>query len=304
MSVFIPPYLKTGDTIAITCPAGYMPAENAAVCIDVLKQQGYKVITGKTLGSNSENYFSGTDEERLKDLQTFLDDKNVDAILFGRGGYGTSRIIDKLCFKKFLKHPKWVMGFSDITVLHTYLYSNHKIASLHTSMAAAFNDGGHSEVFIAGMLAAMKGEKGKYEVPSHTLNRVGHAKGNLIGGNLSLLVNGIGTSSDIKTKNCILFIEDLAEQLYHIDRMMIQLKRSGKLKNLAGLVVGGFTEMKDTERPFGKNVYELIADAVAEYDYPVCFQFPVSHGKENVALKQGVKYKLNVKEQGSLLEEL
>lgn len=304
MSIFIPPYLKAGDTIAITCPAGYMPAENAATCINTLQQQGYKVVTGKTLGSSSQNYFSGTDEERISDLQSFLDDKNIDAILFGRGGYGTSRIIDKLCFKKFLKHPKWVIGFSDITVLHTYLYSNYKIASLHAPMAAAFNDGGYEDEYIKGMLAAMKGNKGNYHVPAQPLNRPGNAKGNLIGGNLSLLVNGIGTSSDIKTRNCILFIEDLAEQLYHIDRMVYQLKRSGKLKNLAGLLVGGFTEMKDTEKPFGRNVYELIADAVGEYDYPVCFQFPVSHGKENVPLKQGVKYELTVDEGGGRLEEL
>lgn len=304
MRITVPPYLKHSDTIAITCPAGYMPAEKAATCIETLLQQGYRVIAGDTLGSSSQNYFSGTDEERLNEMQGFLDDKNIKAILCGRGGYGTGRIIDKLCFKKFLKHPKWVIGFSDITIMHTFLYSNYKIASMHASMAAAFNDEGYKNEYIASLLTALRGEKGNYKAVSHPMNRQGNAKGKLIGGNLSLLVNSIGTSSDFKTTNSILFIEDIGEQLYNIDRMLWQLKRSGKLDNLAGLIVGGFTDMKDTERPFGKNIYEIIADIVSEYKYPVCYDFPVSHGKENVALKQGIKYSFCVNDKGTFLKEI
>lgn len=304
MSVIIPNYLKEGDKIAITCPAGYMAAEKAQTCIETLNAQGFEVIIGKTLGSDSSNYFSGTDEERRADLQQSLDDKNVKAILFGRGGYGTGRIIDGLDFKNFIKHPKWLIGFSDITLIHGLLFSKYKIASLHAPMAAAFNDGGKDDQYIASLLNSIKGEKQNYSATHNVLNREGHTKGKLVGGNLSLLVNAVGTASDIKTKNCILFVEDLDEQVYHIDRMFWQLKRSGKLENLAGLIIGGFTDIKDTERPFGKNVFEAINDIVSEYDYPVCFDFPVSHEKENVALKIGVKYKLTVNKDGSVLKEL
>jgi len=300
----IPPYLKSGDTIAITCPAGYMAAGNAAACINTLQQQGYEVVVGETLGSTSLNYFSGTDEQRLSEMQRFLDDKNIKAILCARGGYGTGRIIDKLCFKKFSKRPKWIIGFSDITVLHTFLYQNYNIASLHAPMSAAFNDAGYQDEYTGSLLAALRGEKGNYHAKPSRFNRLGKAKGTLIGGNLSLLANSIGTSSDFETKNCILFIEDIGEQLYSIDRMLSQLKRNGKLKKLCGLVVGGFTDMKDCDRPFGKNIYEIISETVAEYDYPVCFDFPVSHGKENVALKQGLKYRLTAAEAGCKLEEI
>ena len=299
----VPPYLKRGDTIAICCPAGYMPAEKVINCIHTLKNEGYRVIVGENVGSSSNNYFSGTDKERIHELQRFLDDKNIDAILCARGGYGISRIVDKLCFKKFLKNPKWIIGFSDVTVLHTYLFTNFKIISLHASMAAAFTGAVETDN-IKTMLEALKGEKAVYDIDANTSNKTGMAKGKLIGGNLSLFTNCIGTSSDVKTNNCILFLEDLDEQLYHIDRMFVQLKRSGKLKKLAGLIIGGFTDLKDTERPFGKNIYEIILELVAEYDYPVCFEFPVSHAEHNLALKHGMNHQLIVNEEGVSLIEL
>jgi len=299
----VPPYLKRGDTIAICCPAGYMAAEKVTNCITTLKQEGYHVIVGENVGSSSTNYFSGTDEERINELQRFLDDKNIDAILCARGGYGISRIIDKLCFKKFVKHPKWIIGFSDVTVLHTYLFSNFKTISLHASMATAFN-GAEENDNVKTMLAALQGKKAVYDIYANSLNKVGTAKGKLIGGNLTLFTNGIGTSSDVKTNSCILFLEDLDEQLYHIDRMFVQLNRSGKLKKLSGLIIGGFTDLKDTERPFGKTIYDIVLDQVAEYDFPVCFDFPVSHSKNNLALKHGVKHQLVVKKEGVLLKEM
>ena len=288
----IPPYLKKGDTIGITCPAGYMTAEKAQTCINTLQSWGFDVMVGKTLGSNSVNYFSGTDEERRDELQAMLDDENIKAILFGRGGYGMGRIIDGLDFTKFKKKPKWVMGYSDITVLHAHLYTKIKVASLHAPMAAAFNEGENE--FIKSLQNAIKGKRAKYSCAAQPFNKPGTVTGELVGGNLSLLANITGTPSDINTKNKILFIEDIGEQIYNIDRMLYQLKRSGKLANLSGLIIGGFTDMKDTERPFGKTVYEAIADIVVEYEYPVAYGFPVSHGTENYALKIGVGYTLKV----------
>jgi len=300
----VPAYLKRGDTIAICCPAGYMNKEKVVVCVATLQNESYNVIVGETVGGTSQNYFSGTDEKRLAELQQFLDDTTIDAVLCARGGYGISRIIDKICFKKFLKYPKWIIGFSDVTVLHNYLFNNYKIATLHASMAAAFNDSGDKSENIISLLAALKGKKADYHIAKNIANKNGTATGELIGGNLTLLANGIGTSSNVKTNKCILFLEDLGEQLYNIDRMLVQLKRSGMLKNLAGLVVGGFTDLKDTERPFGKNIYEIFTDLVADYDYPVCFDFPVSHGENNVALKHGLKHKLLVNDDGVMLKEM
>jgi muramoyltetrapeptide carboxypeptidase len=298
----IPPYLKKGDTIGITCPAGFMVKEKAQSCIDTLQRWGYQVMVGKTLGGNSANYFSGTDEERKDELQAMLDDPSINAILCGRGGYGVGRIIDELDFTKFKKNPKWIIGFSDITVLHSHIYTNVKIASLHAPMAAAFNEGENE--FIQSLQKALAGKKTSYKLSPHPFNKNGTAIGELVGGNLSLLAHLTGTSSDINTKNKILFIEDIGEQIYSIDRMLYQLKRSGKLDKLAGLIIGGFTDMKDTDRPFGKTVYEVIQEIIAAYNYPVCFNFPVSHGKENYALKIGVSYELAITKKQTKLTEI
>jgi muramoyltetrapeptide carboxypeptidase len=298
----IPPYLKPGDTIGILCPAGFMLLEKAQTAIDTLQQWGFKVKVGNTVGSVSLNYFSGTDKERLEELQQMMDDPEINAIMCARGGYGTGRIIESLDFKKFVTDPKWIIGFSDITILLSHLYSNYRIASLHAPMAAAFNDGGKDNEYVQSLYSALIGSKGDYSCEAHPFNRPGKAKGRLIGGNLALLAHTVGTSSDIKTKNKILFIEDICEFIYNIDRMMYQLKRSGKLKNLAGLIVGRFADTKDTDRPFGKTAEEVIRDIVKEYDYPVCFNFPVSHEKENYALKVGVKYSFEVDAGVSLKE--
>jgi len=297
-----PPYLKKGDRIAITCPAGYMPREKAQTCIETLQQWGFEVMVGKTLGSKSKNYFSGTDEQRLNELQAMLDDESIKAILCGRGGYGVTRIIDQLDFTRFKKNPKWIIGFSDITVLHAHINSNFKISTLHAPMAAAFNKGEND--FTNSLHKALIGKKAKYTTKAHLFNKLGLAKGELIGGNLSLITHLIGTKSAIKTKNKILFIEDIGELIYSTDRMLHQLKRSGILTNLAGLIVGGFSAVKDTERPFDKKVEEVINDIVKEYDYPVCYHFPVSHEKENYALKIGGNYQLKITKATVLLSEL
>ena len=300
--IIIPPYLKKGDTIAITCPAGYMAAAKAATCIHTLQQWGYEVMVGKTLGSGSKNYFSGTDEERLDELQAMLDDKSINAILFGRGGYGMGRIIDRLDFKKFRKHPKWLIGFSDITVLHTHLFNKYNIASMHAPMAAAFNDGENE--YTRSLHNALEGEKNVYTTEPHPFNKKGEVSGILIGGNLALLANLIGTPSDFDTKNKILFIEDTGEYIYNLDRMLHQLKRSGKFHKPAAIVFGGFTDMKDTERPFGKTTDEVLKEITETFNFPVCFNFPVSHGKENVALKIGGLYHLKVTARKTILKEI
>ncbi|HQW92605.1 MAG: LD-carboxypeptidase [Chitinophagaceae bacterium] len=301
MKIKIPPYLKKGDTIGITCPAGYMATAKAQTCIETLQSWGFQVMVGKTLGSRSKNYFSANDETRSNEMQAMLDDENIHAILCGRGGYGVTRIIDGLDFTRFKKNPKWIIGFSDITVLHAHLYSRIKVASMHAPMAAAFNEGENK--YILALQKALTGKKAKYDCAAHPFNKAGIAKAELVGGNLSLLVHLIGTPSDIKTKDKLLFIEDIGEHIYNIDRMLYQLKRSGKLDNLAGLVVGGFTDMHDTERPFGKKVYKLIKEITNGYDYPVCFNFPVSHNKENYALKIGVRYTLTISKNKTRLTE-
>lgn len=301
--VKIPPYLQPGNTIALVCPSGYMALEKAQTCIDVLQQWGYKVKVGTTVGSQSANYFSGTDEERLVNFQQILDDDEVHAVLCARGGYGLTRIIDYINFKKFKKDPKWVIGYSDITVLHSHIYSNYGIATLHSPMAAAFNDGGFNNQYVQSLKHVLAGKRIKYECATHEFNKKGEAVGELIGGNLAMLAHMVGTQSDIKTKGKILFLEDVGEYLYNIDRMMRQLKRSGKLNKLAGLIIGGFSDTKDTERPFGQTVYEIIQDVVKEYDYPVCFGFPVSHEKENYALMVGQGFKLKVGKSKVSLEE-
>lgn len=288
----IPPYLQPGDTIAIVCPAGFMPAERANACIQTLKKWGYKVVKGKTLGGNSKNYFSGTDEERLQDLQQFIDDPNVNAILCGRGGYGTTRILDGIDWKAFKKNPKWIIGFSDITVLHGYMHEQLGIASIHGPMAGAFNDGENR--FTFSLKDTLEGKPVQYNSAAHPFNRTGKIKAPVIGGNLCLMAHSIGSNAEYNTDGKILFIEDVGEQLYNIDRMMLQLKRAGKLKKLKGLIVGGFSDNKDTERTFGKTAYEIIAEAVEEYKYPTCFGFPISHERENVAIAIGQTYALEI----------
>jgi muramoyltetrapeptide carboxypeptidase len=291
--ITVPAYLRKGDTIGIVCPSGYMPAERAATCIHALENWGYQVRIGKTLG-HQFHYFSGTDEERAADLQAMLDDPEIKAVLCARGGYGLSRIIDRIDFRRFRKNPKWLIGFSDITVLHAHLYTKLKTASLHAPMAGAFNDVPDNDPYILSLQKAIKGGMTQYAVAAHSLNRNGKAIGELVGGNLSLLAHLVGSPSSIQTKGKILFIEDVGEYIYNIDRMMIQLKRAGLLSGLAGLIVGGFTEMKDTVIPFGKDVYTLIHEQIADTSYPVCFDFPVSHDRNNYALKVGIQHQLTV----------
>ena len=291
--MIIPPYLKKGDRIGIVCPAGFMEKTKVEVCIETLTKWGFKVVVGKTVG-NQFNYFSGTDAERLSDLQTMLDDDSIKAILCGRGGYGISRIIDSIDFKKLKQHPKWIIGYSDVTLLHSHINKQLKVATIHSPMAAAFNDEGYKNNYVTSLQKAIKGSKARYSCNTNPFNKIGVASGELIGGNLAMIAHTLGTKSVYNTKDKILFIEDIGEYIYNIDRMFIQLKRSGLFKNLAALIIGGFTDLKDTTIPFGKSVYDIIHEHIAEYNFPICFNFPVGHQTENYALKIGIHYTLEV----------
>ena len=299
-----PPFLKPGDTIGICCPAGYMLAEKANNCIRTLKNWGFRVKKGKTIGGKSSTYFAGTDEERLKDLQLMLDDKQINAILFGRGGYGTSRIMDQIDWTGFKKHPKWIIGFSDITILLSHLHEQLNTHCIHGPMAGAFNLQNGKSKYVRTLKDTLEGKPTIYLSKPDKHNLLGKAKGKLVGGNLCLLAHGMGTPSELDTKDKILFIEDIGEQLYNIDRMLLQMKRAGKFKHLKGLIVGAFTDSKDTERSFGKNVYEIISAAFEEYDYPKAFGFPIGHDKENVAIIVGGKYNLVVDKDGVVLSSI
>ncbi|KAA5536984.1 LD-carboxypeptidase [Taibaiella lutea] len=291
--IIVPPDLRKGDTIGITCPSGHLPIERTIFAKQTLESWGFNVVMGSTVGSG-HFYFSETDERRLYDLQSMLDNENIHAILMGRGGYGLSRIIDKLDFTKFKARPKWICGFSDITVLHSHIQSQFGIATLHSPMCAAFKAENDSSAPILSLLNSWKGAPSEYNFPANEHNRAGKGEGILAGGNLAILAHLSGSVSQINTDGKILFIEDIGEYLYNIDRLLLNLKRAGTLSNLQGLVCGGFSDMKDTERPFGQDIFEIIKDKVAEYDYPVCFDFPAGHIEENFTLQLGKLHYLNV----------
>lgn len=301
--IYQPAPLKKGDTIAMVCPSGFLPFEKAKKAISVLESLGYQVKVGKTVG-HQHHYFSGTDEERLDDLQTMLDDQNVKAILCGRGGYGMSRIVHQLNFKKFKQTPKWIIGFSDITVLHCKLFTQHNTSSIHASMAAAFNNGGYKKKNVQSLLEMLKGKKQTYIHKPHAFNQHGKASGLLVGGNLSLLAHLSGTKLQPQTNGAILFIEDVGEYIYNIDRMLLQLEYAGWFKNLSAIIVGGFTEIKDTQIPFGKSVTEVIRERISHLNIPISYQFPISHGKDNWAVKIGANYELNVNQHQVTLKEI
>jgi muramoyltetrapeptide carboxypeptidase len=291
-----PPYLKKGHKIGIVAPARKIAKEEIQFAIDTFEKWGLEVVLGKNL-FESNNQYSGSDEQRAEDLQKMLDDPSVRAIISARGGYGTIRIVDRLNFKQFQEKPKWLIGYSDLTVLHSHIHQKFEIETIHGTMPVNFHKDAESVHTLKQMLF---GERITYSVSAHALNRKGRTEEIVTGGNLSLLYALKGSCSGISTSGKILFIEDLDEYLYHIDRMVISLKRAGKFSHLAGLIVGGMSDMKDNSVPFGKNAEQIIADAVKEYDFPVCFGFPVGHGVKNLALVLGRKVKLTVGEKVTL----
>ena len=308
--LLIPPYLQPGDTIGITCPAGNITLKEIQPAIQQIQGWGFHIKIGDTVGKKDFT-FGGTDAERLADFQQMLDDPAVNAILCARGGYGAVHIVDGLNFSSLLQHPKWIIGFSDITVLLCHIHTNLHIASIHSKMCNSFpDDWSKAEpVQVASILSirqALTGEKMQYTTaPPQPYNRAGSAEGQLVGGNLKTIESLAGTVSDIDTAGKLLFVEDTGEYLYSIDRMFWHLQRTGKLDRLAGLIIGGFkVRPDDPGDEFGRTVYDIVTDRVKPYNYPVCFNFPVGHQLENYALKYGVPHTLTVHpDQVSLAEK-
>ena len=288
-----PNYLKKDDKVAIIAPARKISRKEVDPAIKILESWGLSVVLGKSL-FKSFNQFAGTDEERAFDLQKALDDDSVKAIICARGGYGSVRIIDKIDFSHFVRNPKWIVGYSDITALHSHIHTHFGIETLHATMAIHFGDKKMSAETFESLRKALFGEPLSYHLDTSPLSKKGTSSGILIGGNLSVLYSLTGTPSDIVTNKKILLLEDLDEYLYHVDRMMVNLKHSGKLSNLAGLIVGGMTEMNDNTIPFGKTANEIIAETVADYNYPVCYNFPSGHSNDNRALILGRNIELHI----------
>lgn len=290
----VPKFLKEGDTVAITCPAKKLPSD-IDEGIKLLEAWGLKVLVGETVNSSFHQY-AGSDELRAKDFQRFIDDRSVKAIFAARGGYGTIRIIDQLDFSSFSENPKWIIGFSDITVLHSHIYANYQVPSIHGQMPMNVPDG--TRPSLETLRKALFGEPLSYNYQSLIDRKNGSAEGVLIGGNLTLLVMMGGSVSEMDFSDKILFLEDVGEYLYSVDRMIWNLKRAGKLAKLRGLIVGGFTDLKDNDIPFGQTAEEIIFSHVKEYNYPVCFDFPAGHISDNQALVFGRKVRLEVDDDG------
>lgn len=298
-----PDFLKPGDRIGIIAPARKVTAEELRPGLEILRGWGYECVEGKNLYGD-HHQFSGTDEERAADFQEMINDKSIKAIIAARGGYGCLRIVDMIDFSPLKKDAKWFCGFSDMTVIHSYIHRNLDLQSIHSIMVFNMMPERFQKDAVETFGKALSGVALNYEyVPSdehRSYQRNGEAKGIVIGGNLSLIYALSDSNCDIDTKGKILLLEDLDEYLYHIDRMMLQLKRSGKLSHLAGLAIGGMTDMKDNTIPFGKNAMQIIAEAVAEYNYPVCFGFPMGHQPDNRAIYMGREGVLSVGEKINL----
>lgn len=284
-----PPYLKKGDDVIIIATARKISLNELNPAIALLESYGFNVLLGKNI-FETENQFAGSDDCRRKDLQWALNHKTAKAIIVARGGYGTVRLIDTIDFSEFKKNAKWLIGYSDVTVLHNAIH-NQNVASLHATMPLNFDK---NEEATQSLIDALIGNLNEINTAPHFLNKIGSATAEIIGGNLSLIYSLSGTPFDINTNGKILFLEDLDEYLYHIDRMMMQLKLSGKLNNLAGLIIGGMSDMKDNITPFGKTAEEIISDSIKEFNYPVCFNFSAGHINKNLALYFGKKAQLSV----------
>jgi muramoyltetrapeptide carboxypeptidase len=286
-----PPILQKGDKIAITCPAKALTTPMIDV-IKLLETWGLEVVLGDTIEA-SFHQFSGTDELRAQDMQTFINDTEIKAIIAARGGYGCIRIVDEIDWTPLLAHPKWIIGFSDITIFHLQLQSMG-LQSLHAQMPSTIKES--SLEGLESLRKVLFGEGLSYQIKPSALNRNGKANGTLIGGNLSLLVASLGSTSDIDYSDKILFIEDVGEYLYAIDRLIRTLDRAGKLAHLKGLIVGGFTAIKDNDIPFGFNPQEIINSVVSKYHYPICYDFPAGHIEDNRALIFGRMVNFEVSE--------
>ncbi|MHA7055752.1 S66 peptidase family protein [Aquimarina sp. M1] len=293
-----PDFLQKGDKIAIVSTARKITRKEINEAINILKNWDLCPVIGATIGLKN-NQFAGSDNDRILDFQAMLDDTEIKAIWCARGGYGTVRIIDHLNFSKFIKHPKWIIGYSDITVLHAHIH-NLNISTIHAAMPVDIHK--CTEASRQSLCETLFGGKEDYIIPSSKWNKSGNCNGKLIGGNLSILYSICGSKSAINCKGKILCIEDLDEYLYHIDRMLQNLKRNGYFNELSGLIIGGMTKMHDNNVSFGKNAKEIILDIVKEYDFPVAFDFPMGHIEDNRALVLGAEVGLDVSDKTVILK--
>ena len=286
-----PPYLKPGDRIGLVSPARKINSAQVKAAVKVLQRWGLEPVFGRHIFS-AHHQFAGTDAQRASDFQEFMDDINVKAILCTRGGYGSVRIIDLLDFSKFKVHPKWIIGYSDVTVFHNHIHSNYQIETIHGIMPINFPTDFSENDSVLSLKKALFGDLAILETKDAKVLRNGKACAPLIGGNLSMLYSLMGTKSDIDSRGKILFMEDLDEYLYHMDRMMMNLKRAGKLAGLQGLIIGGMSDMNDNKVPYGQTALEIIWEAVKDYDFPVICNFPAGHLNPNLALYLGRKISL------------
>jgi muramoyltetrapeptide carboxypeptidase len=293
-----PPYLQKGDTIAIVATARKNIDDNLKPAIALAKSWGLEVVIGKSIGLD-DHQLAGTDEQRAADFQTMIDNPNIKAIWCVRGGYGTARMLDLVDFSKFKESPKWVIGFSDVTVLHSHL-NTLGIASIHGIMPVNVEKA--STEVEETLRKSLFGETLEYTVSCENENKMGVAEGELVGGNLSILYSLMGSESQVNCKGKILFLEDLDEYLYHIDRMMLSLKRCGCFEGLNGLVVGSFIKMHDNEIPWGKTAHQIILDVTKKYNFPIVFNFPAGHIHDNNTLIFGKKVSLNSNDKETILK--
>ncbi len=293
-----PPFLQKNSAVALIATAKNFDKKEIKDALTILSSWGLNVSVGPNAYKHY-NQFAGSDVERQSDLQWALQDDQIEAIFCIRGGYGTARIIDNISFKRFQKKPKWIIGFSDVTTLHASI-QKLKIQSIHGLMPLSYGKKEYA-TSLQKLKETVFGKKLSYKIAPHSLNKLGTVSAPIVGGNLSIICSLLGTTNEFETKNKILFIEDVGENLYRIDRMLIQLKRAGILKSLKGLIIGHFTSMEDNKIPFGKNAYEIIKEAVTEYDYPVCFGFPAGHEAENMPIFLGATAELSVKKISSSL---
>ncbi len=297
-----PPFLNRGDKIGISAPGRKIKQSDVEVAINIFESWGLHIALAQNLFSTDHSYLAGTDEQRLSDFQTMMDDDSIRAIICARGGYGSTRILDQLDFASFLKNPKWIAGFSDITAFHLKL-SNLNVASIHSTMPILFSKK-ESVDSIESLKNIIFGDPQNFLLEPHLSNRKGKGFGKLIGGNLSLILDSMGTSSELNTEGKILIIEEVDEYLYKLDRMMVQLKRTGKLDNLNGMIIGHMTNIKDTELNFGESVEEIICHHSSTFHFPIAFNFPTGHENPNLAWMHGSTAQLDVTKEAVSLQYL